>query len=359
MPVELAPHQLAFYQELFAPFPNELLSTTRRGGRELTYVDKRAISNRLDSVCGPHNWYCGYTETKEGFMCHLSIVCPMATPGEWKIITKSDGAGPEEMGSKNKTTGEFEVAIDDNQKSAFTNAFRRAGQDAWGIGRYLYNKGVPTWMNSRPSATCSPAPAAPPPPRNPETGHGNGGTPNRDAFRVPKTGKSVFAWAKGLESHFSVTVVNGMIAESEKRGWGKFLGDLNEAQVGELCADVIGYMKSLDHYNGEFGERGAPAKIPPEVTTTGPDLKGLRRRVADLAQKLLFIQFGSAPEPAQISEAIADISTHACGTSLSPLKLCVNPAAMVQTIDEMERFIKQAQSAGVPGPAEEIDDIPF
>jgi len=36
---------------------------------------------------------------------------------------------------------------DNDFKSEFTNAFRRAAQDAWGIGRYLYNKGVPGWLD--------------------------------------------------------------------------------------------------------------------------------------------------------------------------------------------------------------------
>lgn len=52
MPYKMPPHELAFWRELLAPFPEELLSETSRGGKKLTYIDKRAITNRLDSGAG-------------------------------------------------------------------------------------------------------------------------------------------------------------------------------------------------------------------------------------------------------------------------------------------------------------------
>ena len=36
---------------------------------------------------------------------------------------------------------------DNDEKSGYTNALRRAAQDAWGIGRYLYNKGIPGFID--------------------------------------------------------------------------------------------------------------------------------------------------------------------------------------------------------------------
>ena len=76
MPVKMAPHQLLFWQELLSPFPEALLSTTSRGGKALTYVDKRAITNRLDSVCGPNGWFPEYEATARGYKCRLSILVP-------------------------------------------------------------------------------------------------------------------------------------------------------------------------------------------------------------------------------------------------------------------------------------------
>ena len=150
MPVRMAPHQLAFWQELLAPFhPDELSEVPARGNKKiLTYIDKRALSNRLDSVCGPDGWDVEYEATSRGYKCRLGILCP--TPnGSAVWHHKEDGAGFEEMGSKNKETGEFEYDVDNDEKSGYTNAFRRAAQDAWGIGRYLYRKGIPSSLISR------------------------------------------------------------------------------------------------------------------------------------------------------------------------------------------------------------------
>ena len=44
----------------------------------------------------------------------------------------------------------------------YTNALRRAAQDAWGIGRYLYQKGIPAWLD--PDARPAGRPAAGPDP---------------------------------------------------------------------------------------------------------------------------------------------------------------------------------------------------
>ena len=51
--------QRDFYHALLAPFkPEELSEVPARGGNKmLTYVDKRAIENRLDTACGPAGWY--------------------------------------------------------------------------------------------------------------------------------------------------------------------------------------------------------------------------------------------------------------------------------------------------------------
>lgn len=53
MPVKMKAEQLAFWQELLAPFAPEDLSIKKQGGKDLTFVDKRAIMNRLDSVVDP------------------------------------------------------------------------------------------------------------------------------------------------------------------------------------------------------------------------------------------------------------------------------------------------------------------
>src|SRR4051812_25683074 len=142
----MTPLQLDFWRALCAPFPdNELSTVSGRGGKTLTYIDKRALENRLDDVCGPFGWSPKYEATARGYKCELSILCPMGN-GAWVWHAKEDGAGFEEMGSKNRDTGEWEADVDNDEKSGYTNALRRAAQDAWGIGRSLYKKGVPALL---------------------------------------------------------------------------------------------------------------------------------------------------------------------------------------------------------------------
>ena len=158
MSVKMTIRQLAFWQELFAPFnPEELSEVPARGGKKmLTYIDKRALSNRLDSVCGPDGWDVSYEATARGYKCRIGILVP--TQGEASVWHyKEDGAGFEEMGSKNRETGEFEYDVDNDEKSGYTNAFRRAAQDAWGIGRYLYRKGIPTFLDPNAGSPATPA----------------------------------------------------------------------------------------------------------------------------------------------------------------------------------------------------------
>src|SRR5689334_18470561 len=91
--------QLAFWRALCAPFAEAELSTVKgRGGmKELTYIDKRALENRLDDVAGPFGWFPEYEATARGYKCRLSILCPTGRgDGDgWEWIAKEDGAGTE------------------------------------------------------------------------------------------------------------------------------------------------------------------------------------------------------------------------------------------------------------------------
>jgi Rad52/22 family double-strand break repair protein len=146
--VRMIPKQLAFFRALMAAFHESQLSVAPgRGGKEFVYIDKRALTNRLDTVCGPMGWYPEYEATSRGYKCRLYILVPTSDAG-WTWMYKEDGAGFEEMGSTNRQTGQFEADVDNDEKSGYTNALRRAAQDAWGIGRYLYKKGVPAWFDS-------------------------------------------------------------------------------------------------------------------------------------------------------------------------------------------------------------------
>jgi len=152
--LELTDLQLAFWNALWAPFhPHELSEVPGRGTSVLTYLDKRAIENRLDTVCGPTGWYPTYSVGDGGVMvCALSILVPGPEAKQpailgngWHWLTKEDGGGKEDM--VKKSGGELIRDDDNSAKSLFTNSLRRAAQDSWGIGRYLYKKGTPLWLN--------------------------------------------------------------------------------------------------------------------------------------------------------------------------------------------------------------------
>lgn len=392
MPVKMAPHQLEFYRELLAPFAShELSEVPARGGKKtLTYLDKRALENRLDSVCGPHGWYPEYEATNRGYKCRLHILVPTAREETWVWHHKEDGAGFEEMGSTNKATGEFEYDVDNDEKSGYTNALRRAAQDAWGIGRYLYNKGIPGFLdpNARPLA---PAPAQATRSEPAQTEHEtttvrpidgsdrpapapavNGQKPY-DNFKIPPPGKSVFAWCKEMEKTFDTKLVDGMGREGENRGWGKLFGSWDADQVREVCMTAIGFIRSLPTYKGQFEHlfQGQPnhtqaASAPNKVDTPPPGSAGtniadLRRDLMNHMQALVERQIGRKAEPAELKAALANIASECqngeghTGECPESLAKCADAVWIRNMITFTKAQIAQSAQAGDNG----SDDIPF
>ena len=87
-------------------------------GKVLAYITNRAIMQRLDDVCGIHNWQNKYREWHgSSQICAISI----KIDGEW--IAKEDGA---------------DVTQTEATKGGLSDSMKRAGYQ-WGIGRYLYN----------------------------------------------------------------------------------------------------------------------------------------------------------------------------------------------------------------------------
>jgi hypothetical protein len=82
----------------------------------LTYINARAIMDRLDEVVGPKNWSARYTKQDTGFLCDLAV----RVDGEW--IVKSDGSDATDI---------------EPFKGGISGAIKRAAV-LWGIGRYLY-----------------------------------------------------------------------------------------------------------------------------------------------------------------------------------------------------------------------------
>lgn len=123
-----------FIQEhLERPFPEQDLQwrvqqagekNGRIWARVLTYIDNRAIMDRLDEVCGIGGWQLRSEQLpsidgnkKGSFKVEIGI----KIDGEW--VWKGDVSDATDI---------------ESVKGAYSGAMKRAGAQ-WGIGRYLYN----------------------------------------------------------------------------------------------------------------------------------------------------------------------------------------------------------------------------
>jgi hypothetical protein len=117
-------------KQLFAEFPHDDISWRSQSLNQagdsalaLAYIDARNVMDRLDQICGAHNWQDRYEFHGPRTICYLSI----RIGEEW--ITKADGAGDSDV---------------EAEKGAISDALKRAAVK-WGIGRYLYDLGSP-WV---------------------------------------------------------------------------------------------------------------------------------------------------------------------------------------------------------------------
>lgn len=86
--------------------------------RALTYVDARAVQQRLDECFGFQNWHTEIKQVNGGFICKLSVFYD----GKW--IHKEDGSDESDI---------------ESFKGGISGAFKRVAASGYGIGRYLYS----------------------------------------------------------------------------------------------------------------------------------------------------------------------------------------------------------------------------
>jgi hypothetical protein len=127
---------------LSAPFADHEVKVLPKGGRQMKYITARTAMNRLDYAVGPENWWDKYiAHGDNSVVCELTIRLP-----DGRELTKADCGGNAGMSDEG-----------DDDKSGFSDAFKRAAVK-FGVGRYLYNDGVPSYAPEKPQPPPRPAP---------------------------------------------------------------------------------------------------------------------------------------------------------------------------------------------------------
>src|SRR5271165_4131250 len=158
------------FAALAAPFDAQDLKARSQQGRQLHYITARTVMNRLDNVLGPENWWDEYVPSENSVLCRLTIRLP-----DGSTLTKCDAGGYAGMADSG-----------DDDKSGYSDAFKRAAVK-FGVGRYLYRDGIPTYASQASRTGPGPGAADPVGPAPSDPAH---------APRTvgPRTGRALFAW---------------------------------------------------------------------------------------------------------------------------------------------------------------------
>ena len=208
------------FAALAAPFEtNEIkLRARSQGGRQLHYITARTAMNRLDEASSAPR--TGGTSTSPASIrCSASLTLRLP---DGSTVTKADAGGYAGMADQG-----------DDDKSGFSDAFKRACVK-FGVARYLYRDGVPTFVRDREPLAAEPVsePEAPRTGPRPCTGPVAGSNPGQSNGSAPRTGKAMFAWTKEQEQRHDVGLLKYL------NGWAK-LQDFPGRMV-EWDADQVG-----------------------------------------------------------------------------------------------------------------------
>jgi hypothetical protein len=194
------------FAKLAAPFSNDEVRSRRQNGRDMAYITARTVMNRLDEVVGPAGWWDEYQPIENAVICKLTLQLPSG-----QFLTKCDCGG-------------FTTTADtsDYEKSGFSDAFKRAAVK-FGIGRYLYGDGVPSFAREARShdGESRPQPSRREPEPEPEAQRRqpqySQDRPTGETSRgsAPRTGKALFAWVKERDEKLGVDLLRTL------SDWGK------------------------------------------------------------------------------------------------------------------------------------------
>lgn len=254
------------YPDLFAalaaPFDGRAVKTRQAKGAIVSFVTARVVANRLDDVLGPENWRDEYQPRGDDCMsCRLSIRLP---DGEW--LAKEDVGGCPVILDKNG-----EVVYQDDcrrAKSACSDSFKRAAAK-WGVGRYLYRDGVPSYATVVPKDDTSVPPSSPSndraldgrddlpsqarPPSTPEPDRCRPPMPDADRLRshpgrgyTPGHGRELAAWARKQDAALGVQCFRWLAEWGRRRGYPDRLVDWSGDQVQQGYAAATAKLRARE-----------------------------------------------------------------------------------------------------------------
>jgi Rad52/22 family double-strand break repair protein len=222
------------FAALAAPFDASELKLRSQAGRQMPYVTARTIMNRLDAVLGPENWWDDFVPLEHSVICRMTIRLPDGT-----ILTKCDAGGYAGLADPG-----------DDDKSGFADAFKRTAVK-FGVGRYLYRDGVPSFARdepknsarlepnsgageAKPREVISPASASPPSPRATEEGAG-----------APRTGRALFAWTKNQDGKFECGLLKHLNAWAKSQEFPARMVDWDAEQVSQAYSEARNRLRGL------------------------------------------------------------------------------------------------------------------
>lgn len=229
------------FAALAAPFEPEEVKVRSQSGRQLHYVTARTVMNRLDNVLGPENWWDEYVPNENSVLCRLTIRMP-----DGASLTKADAGGYAGMSDSG-----------DDDKSGYSDAFKRAAVK-FGVARYLYRDGVPSFVQQHVSvpeqtATASASASESQPASSPAPAT-NGRAAAAAGGSVPRSGKALFAWTKDQEQRYEVGLLKYLNNWAKLQEFPGRMVDWDAEQVGLAYAEACRKLHAIQASQSEAYE---------------------------------------------------------------------------------------------------------
>lgn len=267
----------------------------------------RTVANRLDNVLGPANWWPEFHQWSDrGVLCRLTIRLP-----DGKELTKADIGGYADMADGG-----------DGEKAGTSDAFKRAAV-MFGVGRHLYNDGVPEFASHLFEGNGHQQARQEAPRQQQYSGNGggngggysngggqqqNGGNGNggRQYDGPPRSGRGLFAWVKEQEQRHEVALLKYLNNWGRDQGYSDRMVDWGDDQIREAHAEAIRKLQAMGG-RGEESQEVASGSAGDDIPF---DLGRARGALDDVVARLAGKIFRKDPR---------DVARHEAESALSSL----------------------------------------